>query len=354
MVESKMIVNWYGWNTTGNLSGYVQNTVLAERFDELMKPLKDLDIKTESNRVDEGDSVFFHTTSTIPRYKFSNYTEGKKIKRVIRTEKATCCVINMKALKQDITSHIGSRGVFYDLPQDWANNITPKNANNYRFNNSLRMNSTSMICSPRTYQTIEQACNIPSTSNFTKTEYYTSYSGLGKDLRNIILGLEDLNALIKDNVKFVDDNVLNRQMSEGANIVNEDNYDEFAQMLASTDPSTVQMGLELLANSDYVNSKFYISLLLNRNRSHLDAYTKKGVNLTNFFKYFGDIQWTNTRHMFLSSLRNSLRKSNTLDETKEKFIRSELLQYANDTLSGTGIKTDRIYFMDEKIEERSI
>jgi hypothetical protein len=338
MREKVRMVTHYNWGN--KIEIYQESKVRAEIVDKEMDPIRKMQA---SDSIKESDAVFFHTTSKIPRYKFSKFCEGTKIRRVLSLDKATVCVLNKDSINLALGS-IGYRHKYYVLGENVLDST-----------GSVTLRSTSaegpIICRTETYkQMLTKWKTLPDPTTLEVVEYYTNYNG-SDNLTRLGNGFADLQKALDMGIRLVEDNTLNKQMSAGSITIDETNYDEFCQMLASKDKSTVTTAMEIIANSDYTNSEFYIGLLLNRYASVVSPYMTATVNLKNFFNFFKGIAWNGSVHGFLESLRTSLKSKGTLDDYKEKFIRESMTDYVNRTISHAGVKVREIFFKDEKIPE---
>lgn len=332
---------------TDSVYFYDRTITTADELDPLIEPVKNL--KTTGS-ISEKDTVYFHSSSKIPRYKFSDFCDGKDIRRVINIDKATAAVVNLDVIKSAISrSAIGEKNKYYTLPNDFfsTHGIKPKNYGA----TSIVINPTDiLVCTKRGYEGISnnfKNISLPDISIFSSNSYYTTQRYNTVEQNKAWDSINDLNKMIKSNIKIVDDNVLNKQMSIGKLNIDETNFDEICQMLAATDPSAVTTAIELIANSDYVESQFYISLLLNRFATQFNIHATKSVNIRNFIEYFKGIQWSDSRPRFISSLRDHLIKNSAMDEQKDRFIRNELLEFTNLSLKSYGIIVKDIYFKGE-------
>jgi hypothetical protein len=339
------IYDYGNYNNNNPLHIYYspQQGIASEEINKIVKPISDL---TASSQVSDTDAVYFHTSSMIPRYKFSKFCEGKKTRRVINLDKATACVVNLEVIKQGVKDiRNSSPGVYYEIP------ISILDFSKLPTRTSTRPDSNLPIyISTKNYvQARKLIPQLPEPSKLNKVSYEVFYRG-AEAINKLAEGSREVEQLLQRGIKLVSDDILNRQMADGGLVITEDNFEEFQLMLASKDKSVVDTAMELLANSDYILSPFYIGLLLNRYRNVAIQYINKGVNIKNFFEFFKDIHWNKERHRFLKSLRDQLKNTDQLDEQKERFIRTELLNYANDTLAHAGIKVAQIFYNDEKIE----
>lgn len=326
--------------------------VLASIVDAAIDPIKKI---KASDSVSDSDAVFFHSSSKIPRYKFTNFSEGKKLRRVISIDKATAIVINKDIVDSSVSNHaIGYKNSYYILPTGFAEKypkINPNTNKGYYNSKDIDLTSYPTIIREGDYEKLMKAHGLPDPSSFQKEVYYDSNFTRTEGYKRFTNGSDDLDKAIKSGIKFVEDSTLNTQMTIGSLTISAENYDEFCRMICSPDRGVVDTAMELIANSDYVASQFYIGLLLNSYQSVFRQYTSKSVNLKNFFEYFSGVKWQNPRHQFLVSLRESLIANKALDDYKESFIRLELLNYANSILNLVDIKVKEVYFKDETIPE---
>lgn len=341
MIKKAYSLYWSHWNKTQQ-SGlhemkYIDPTDIALNS----KLISDIKV---SGPVKDSDTVFFHSTSMIPRYKFGKFCEGKKMRRVINLDKATVCVLNLQTLKANINLQTKTykRDVYIFKVSDL------KQWNGFALQVPAGVtDDDDVIIEPNTYILMVKSLPIPAMNTLSTHTIHCLWGHRNSDVKEIMDGLEDLQKIMQNSIRIIDDKLLNEQMAEGAIVVNAENYDDFKNMLTSKNTSDVRLGLELMANTNYLESQFYISLLLNSHRDIIRAYMSSTVNLKNFFDFFKDIQWDSGRPRFMSSLRKNLVKTNCNDAIKEAVIRKELLYYANEQLKSVDIRVKDVYFADE-------
>lgn len=329
---------YWQWNNTF-YNHYLNDTCFLEAmpFRQLVNEARDSIVKLDkNNKVEEGDKVYFHGSSTVPRYKFSNYTQDKKISRVIKLEKATKIIVNTDNLLLKIRSTYSYPTEYVVLPHDFFRNtpvtppVTVKEDENFFMRTGV-------------YQTMIGKLKhhpFPSDTNLKKLSLFDA--GTGEAAKAFIKDLEN----IKVDGRYVDDKVLNEQMGESYAVIDETNYNEYNDMIKAKDQGTVLTGLELISNTNYKDSTFYISLLLNGNAGVINSISSKSVNLKNFLEYFKDVKWSEGVPNFLSSLRKRLKKEGKLDETKDKYIHQNMLAYANECIKHAGVRVSEVEFLN--------
>lgn len=328
---------YWNWNNTFYHNGDTKPTKFLEAvpFRKLVNEARNSISKLDkTHKVEEGDKVYFHSSSTVPRYKFSNYTQDKKISRVIKLENATKIIVNTDNLLQKIRNTYSYPTDYVLLPHDFFANLPIKPPFTIGEDEvyTLRVHNYTSI--KYKYNTLPDISKLKTISLFD--------TGGGHTAENFIRELEE----IKKDGRYVDDKVLNEQMGESFAIIDDTNYNEYNDMLKAKDPGTILTGLELIANTNYKDSTFYISLLLNGNVGVINAIPSKSVNVKNFLEYFKDIKWAEGVPNFLSSLRKKLKKENKLDEIKDKYIHQNMLDYANACIKHAGVRVNEVEFVN--------
>lgn len=292
------------------------------------------------SKVEDDDLVYFHNSSMIPRYKFLNYCADKKARRVINYEKANKIVINKQTLDGQIASNFGHIQNYIILPYDYFKScqgmMAPAPVKEGEF----------YFIQPTTYKELNKVATLADISSFPKEDLSYSYRRSDEENKALL----EITKLLELGIPLVPDAVLNKQMAETGIVINEENYDEINSMLASTDNAVKTTAMELLANSNYEESIFYISLLLNGNISTVNAVGNKGVNIKNFLEYFRDVQWHSNPMNFLTSLREKLFKEKKLDRLKDDYLHKNALDHVNKYIGNKGLVVDSVSFRENPRE----
>lgn len=307
--------------------------VLTNEIDEGRKLIKTLESK---ETVSENDTVFFHSSSKIPRYKFSNYSSGKNIKRVINPEKASTIVVDLGPLNYFYNNARGGRSVQAALlTGEQIKEILPST------DNEVLKNKYGIEIS--TLNAMKRDLKHPILDTLSVDNYIYFYD---KKANTYIDQTNELRLCISKGQKLVSDQTLNKQMSEGQLVISPENFDELKLMLTAKDEVVVKTALELMANSDYTNSVFYISLLLNACRHNdLERLLTTSVNLRNFRDYFADVKWNTDVMSYLKGLTNKLNSSEKMTDEYRDYIYKVALDHINDRLiSGSCFEVKEIHF----------
>jgi hypothetical protein len=284
-----------------------------------------LDNAISDHTLSDDDAVYFHSSSGIPRYKFSKFCEDKKIRRVLSPEKATVIVINPKNIDKDNKGYV-NKGDFYILPWDFNTMVMGVQIPVVQANTEQ---PNLQIMGVSNYKNLGKSAQIPDPT-FEIRNLTTQYLYNG-ELEKYLTSLVDIeNYLTLTNVKIITENSLNQQMSSTAFSVQEENYKELYNMLHADSVKDFTLGLEMIANSNYIDSKFYVALLLNSCASRIQmGQSSFGVNIKNMLSYFQDVNYSDNTPNFISSLYRSLLKDKTISDEKERTLREMMLSYLN-------------------------
>lgn len=350
MVITAKPINVYWNGTIDNSARDFRQYVKASDFDPLVQKAKSRITELNKGKVEEGDSVFFHSSSTIPRYKFSFYTNGKDIRRVIKSEKASKIVINSEAFLGKLKSSFSYAHDYFFLPHDFFTRLgvnCPVTINEgeqfvmdrYAYGQLNNINRP-QYGKPAPAKTIV----FPDPKTLTTIKCYdiTASSGTSK---NALREIEDI--INDDKTVYVDDKVLNEQMGEESIVIDENNFKDYDDMLKSTDATIRSTAMELIANSNYQDSIFYISLLLNGNINAVNSVGNKTVNIKNFLDYFRTVKWGENIPSFLKTLRKKLKSEGKLDNIKEEYIHKHMLNYINNVIGHAGVSVTEVHFSDD-------
>lgn len=307
----------------GNLYPTNNNTydfyIDSDDLDKLKESVKNKISSFTKSSLVEGDKVYFHGSSVIPRFKFNNYAQSKNIKRVVKQEKATKLVI-----ADDYTPVLPYSQLLTILTLEQVSPIFQKH--NIRIPD-LEQNSYFVLSGYyRNYGNSSSIGQDLAKLNSNPKRYVVFHS-----LESIMDTLKPFNDIVNYNREIITDKVINELIGNELTVVNESNYKDFSDILEAKDAASVQTGLELLANTNYKESIFYISLLLNANSQAINQAVKN-VNVKSLLDYFQDVHWTNNPINFLTTLRDKLIQKNDLDEIKSEYININILKYANNLI----------------------
>lgn len=199
--------------------------------------------------LDKMKKVFFDPTCTYPRYKLSQFT---KVKRCVDPSKADAIIISKTTYRNDWTKY----HIFYDSKEDHYYLISE----NY-FERDMK--------------------NIYTDTNLTKQEKFIKHVKYHNLISNdlVYISLSDVVILTKDaeksvellshNHKLILDSDLDAAISKTLNKVEESDVESIDELLASSDISTVGLGMDLLINYDVAEKACTMGMLLFKHRANI-------------------------------------------------------------------------------------
>ena len=276
------------WHGNSNQPRYdiVDTTVYDDDLKQIKNFSKHLNIITEF----KGDEkVYFSKSSSIPRYKFREYSKDKELNRIINLQKADVIVFNPDTFVKDI--HIVSKSyvlvkknelekqfITHEVPEEFY--ITKDAFVGYQKANFLDFF--------KTYK-----------DNIQSRSYISGYTHSYRDDESLRTFVNEFNELSKSSKKIIFDNDVSKQISGDCSVIDDQMYDELAKMFNSGDVKNVSLAMDIMANTDYEQSEFKILMLLSRFYASaiINNPSKNLVNFKNFLKYF---------NKYLSSISNPL------------------------------------------------
>lgn len=298
-------------------------------------PLSEL-MKHKSNALDEKDKVYFTKSSSIPRYKLKEFLELTKteLNRTNRIDQATAYIISINAFKELIYGFSEDRyNTYYVIPVD---DIHPYAARGYKTEVTQRKLETVLL----------RDSDIKNFSSL-KTEKYPKITIIPHDTR---WGGAKLNQVVesfiylskKQNTKIIFDETLIELCNSGV-VIDEEIYENISSMLNSDNKENISLAMEIISNSDFIQSKIYILLLLNEFQMEFKMVDKTTnyKSLLNYFSSYSDIISKNWE-TFADEM---IRKHCSTDEEKSA-MKKYILSRLNEHMKNYGCKlkiTDIIY-----------
>lgn len=336
MIIERNILHYNVWNKRidHDLSILIQPT----EFREFSKPVLEADY---TGTVSDDDTVFFHTTSSMPRYKFSNYCEGKKTRRVIHLEKATAVVVNKEKLLAAVKDNIVNRTATSYLSIPWHTFITFQGVKMPMGN--LHENDP-VYLTIKDYNEIRKIAPIPDPSAFGTVPLVNCPAYYSASIKDTLKSMAVMKTILDSKVKLIDDDALNKQISKDSIIIDASNYTELDAMLKSTDIGNQRTALEIMANSNYDASIFYISLLLNGNQHNVGNLIKTSVNLKNFAEFFRNVNWNSNIPNFLTGMRKQLLAKDAMIPEYDEYIQKGYVNYVNNVVSHAHVYVESVKY----------
>lgn len=314
------LVGYQGYGVSPHQTPYF---ILHDNIDNAI-----LSIHAHKNNVIESkDRVYFTKTSTIPRYKLKEYLDVNQISldRTNRKEKATTYIVNFNTinyLKKELSGY-ETEDEYIKIPiQEYERivGITTKDTKKY-----VELYDPSFVLSKD-----KNLINICPNAEVIKIAFISS--GWGYDKKTSII--DSINVVLEkiDTAKIVFDETLLEQCTKNITIDSEI-YESVRLMLNSNDEGNISLGIEMISNCNYIDSKHYILFLLNE---FWNGSIKRAVKTTNFInclKYFQQYKNMYANHWQL--LVDQLLKENPTDEHKD-MIKNYIINKINATSAYRG------------------
>jgi len=265
-------------DTWGWIDHYYIKDELVNEF-----PLTEL-MKHRSNSLDENDKVYFTKSSSIPRYKLKEFLDLTKtnLNRTNRIEQATAYIASINAFKELIYGFNEDKyNTYYVIPAD---DIQPHAARGYKTEVIQRKLETVLL----------KESDIKHFSAL-KSEKYPKITIIPHDTR---WGGAKMNQAVesfvylakKPNTKIIFDETLIEMCNSGV-VIDEEIYENLSSMLNSDNKENISLAMEIISNSDFIQSKIYILLLLNEYQMEFKLVDKTTnyKSLLNYFSSYNEI-----------------------------------------------------------------
>jgi hypothetical protein len=271
------------------------NSLPISIYREDMVPFSEFE-KHISNKITDNDIIYFTKTSKIPRFKYKEFIENSKlnVSKTNRIEYATTLITNLSNIKDN----------FYEAkPQLPKHCIIPFEDIKQHCDKKF-INYVGDVLVDIT----EYGVSFPLTQ-YQLSKYKTVYpivvkqKGHGADKNNDILNTFIFLCNILQTHKIIFDETLNENINEGV-VIDDEMYTNIVNMLSSKDKENVSLAMELISNSDFKQSKLYITLILNE---FIDKFKKveQTPNFLNCLGYFKQhlyfVKWDEMVKMLLNN-----------------------------------------------------
>ena len=242
-------------------------------------------LKHKDNVITDKDRVYFTKTSTIPRYKIKEYLDVNKINlnKTNRIAYGDTHVIGFNAMKDILFSN---KKIYYSSKYKIPIEALLKFDLDQDVKEFIKLYPTveyALLQEPYHYSSLTHPFDL---SQFESYEY--SLIGPSHGDSKVIDNIELFNYYVNiglDNIKLVFDETLLEACNKGT-IIDKDVYENIKAMLNSNDRSNHELAIEIISNSDYIESKFYILFLLCSYWKYPLAGVTKTTNFISCLKYF--------------------------------------------------------------------
>lgn len=241
-------------------------------------PLNEL-LSHKTNTLEATDKVYFTKSSSIPRYKLKEFLELTKIElnRTNKIDYANTYIASINAFKEFIYSTSDRYNRYYVVPAD---DMIPYAARGYKKQMNEKNLTTVLV------RESDVKNNAPGV-NFSKYPLINIIpvdNGWGSSkLKNIAESFVYL-AGKKNDVKIIFDETLIEICNSGV-VIDEEIYENLSSMLSSKNKENVSLAMEIISNSDFVHSRIYILMLLNKYSMEFKIVDKT-TNFKSLLNYF--------------------------------------------------------------------
>lgn len=256
---------------------YIDHYYIKEEMISVF-PLNEI-LTHKTNTLEATDKVYFTKSSSIPRYKLKEFLELAKVElnRTNRIEQANTYVASINAYKEFIYNISDRHNRYYVIPAD---DMTPYVARGYKKQINER-NLTTVLARESDIKSNAQGLNI---SKYPLINIIPIDNGWGSSkMKNITDSFVYL-ANKKNDIKIIFDETLIEMCNSGV-VIDEEIYENLSSMLNSDNKENISLAMEIISNSDLVQSKIYILMLLNE--YHMEfKMVDKTTNFKSLLNYF--------------------------------------------------------------------
>jgi hypothetical protein len=324
------------YNKSGGHNGYLLKLQEKNRYnfieyyykkEELIStfPLSEM-LNHKSNTLLDTDKVYFTKSSSIPRYKLKEFLELTKIalNRTNRIDQATTYIASINAFKELVYNKTDRYNRYYVVPAD---DIIPYAVRGYKTEVNKR-NLTEVLLRE------SDVSNFPgiNVSKYPITEILAHDNGWGANkLKNVVDSFVYL-ADKKDKIKIIFDETLIEMCNSGV-VIDEEIYENILSMLNSNSDENISLAMEIISNSDLVQSKLYLILLLNECYFDLKKVNKT-TNFQSLLNYFSS--YMNIINQPWESFVDSMLREHCENDEEKALIKKYILRRLNEHLGEYG------------------
>jgi len=328
--------------TTTKLVSYGswRNEFMFEYGDHYLINKKDISLFSQieqhrNNKIDSKDTVYFTKASKLPRFKYKEYIENKKInpKKTNRIDYADTFILSINELKGEL---LKSFAEYCTVPVLDIRSSASTELKDYIIKHGI---TEVLILKEMLIHWAETTNNFPLSktkiNSYTVDEYNKAYTGWGSGTIESYIDIYNYLESKLNSVKIIFDESFSEEMNEGL-IIDEEVYNNIANMLSSDDSNNISMGIEIISNCDFKQSNIYILLLINE---FWKKFNSKNItaNFKNCLNYFKQYSFGFNWDKFVGILINELRS----DEDKKainKYIKRQLNNKYKDSFKIEEIK----------------
>lgn len=289
------------------MDDFGENFIEKKYYDELIK-------KIEYSELTKDATLYFSKSSTFPRLKLEN----TGFKRCIKLDKADFIIINPNSLT--------------NLTERW-----------YVIETDTAIYISGYWDFYRNRTDLEKFLGFTISSSILTTIHGYELSEKRKDL---------LKLLQEPNVKFVNDDELNKTINKSDQILDKETMFAIHDMLKSSDLDTIELGLKMLTGFNIDETPLTISTLLLLNQRWWTTNARTNVLVQNMIKQL-DISNKRVSYGFphsISYLRSTAAKASEYDkELTKSLIFDKIVKYINNSLS-KDIEFFKLFNTDIKVE----
>jgi hypothetical protein len=301
-------------------------------YDELINelPLSELE-KSKSNTLLATDKVYFNKSSTIPRYKLKDFLERSKIElnRTNRIDYADTLVIGINTYKTLIYDRSTTQKYLVIPINDAVNYVSQKasfinDAKNKGITEVLLRESSAdnLNISKNKYPSVNIRCIDNRWGGAKDSDIVESFVYLANN----------------KNKKIIFDETL-VEACNADTIIDLEMYETLRTMFGSSSKENnenIKLGIEIMSNSDFINSKLFILLLLNEftNEIRRQPKTPNFQNLLNYFVGDSNDAMSNSWEVFSDKLIKKICKN----EDEVNIVKNYVLNSLNKMLKNSHSK----------------
>lgn len=253
-------------------------------YDSFSDQLKEPMVKDKVYVPKEGDRIYFSPSCNIPRFKFKEYAKERKITSVKYLVRANVIIVGPE-----------SYGDFFDLQtydwvdfndfSRWLDKIFPiADMRSIQIRHDLKSvveNTDRVLFKGSSYEELSD-----DDTPFVIKPPVREKNGKFLQVRDEFL-LEPLREMESPNSKFYNQDDILKDLNTGI-IINQEIYENISDLFESTDTENTRVAMEIIANSNFDKSAFYLLTLVSQYGDKMNKSPHKTlVNFKAFIKYFG-------------------------------------------------------------------
>jgi hypothetical protein len=302
-------LDWLAFINMNDIKENVNKLFIIQDTDAYLSNLDTKNFNFDEYTLQVGDDLYFFPGTSVPRYKVKEKGDEIGFKTRKTADKANVIILDNSALNK-------IKSVVNNKPQEL------KYSDFKKFMEYLRIDindifsqeqmdlceTTNTIYAESSFKILNANLRDHHSTNVLDTNHYNNdcdYVPNDKFNEEQKKSLDLLDSLSKNpNIILLDSSAVLNQISNS--YIDEKTYNRISQMFESSDPASIELAMELMANMDLKKSLFYILLLCKNYANKIRwSNTYNHSNFKSFRQNFSEFTKFTRDHVFNNNINGS-------------------------------------------------